>query len=107
RHTRCYRDWSSDVCSSDLDILELPLAVLGVDARHLLALPEDRLRVDLDVGGLSLDALRERLVDEDLRVRQRHAHAGIAAGEEDGRAARCQAGAEGRHLWPDVLHRVV
>src|SRR6266542_1589246 len=22
RHTRCYRDWSSDVCSSDLDVLE-------------------------------------------------------------------------------------
>src|SRR5207245_8784353 len=21
RHTRCYRDWSSDVCSSDLDTL--------------------------------------------------------------------------------------
>src|SRR5207245_4538157 len=20
RHTRCYRDWSSDVCSSDLDV---------------------------------------------------------------------------------------
>src|SRR5207245_4875841 len=23
RHTRCYRDWSSDVCSSDLPHLEL------------------------------------------------------------------------------------
>src|SRR5207245_6054697 len=23
RHTRCYRDWSSDVCSSDLEVLEL------------------------------------------------------------------------------------
>src|SRR5207245_7555915 len=23
RHTRCYRDWSSDVCSSDLDGLTL------------------------------------------------------------------------------------
>src|SRR5207245_4253080 len=22
RHTRCYRDWSSDVCSSDLRLLE-------------------------------------------------------------------------------------
>src|SRR6266542_5438892 len=22
RHTRCYRDWSSDVCSSDLTVLE-------------------------------------------------------------------------------------
>src|SRR3989337_3611167 len=25
RHTRCYRDWSSDVCSSDLDALELEI----------------------------------------------------------------------------------
>src|SRR5438128_9332934 len=24
RHTRCYRDWSSDVCSSDLYLPELP-----------------------------------------------------------------------------------
>src|SRR6266542_1550745 len=23
RHTRCYRDWSSDVCSSDLDLMAL------------------------------------------------------------------------------------
>src|SRR3989449_10129559 len=27
RHTRCSRDWSSDVCSSDLDVLA-PLPVL-------------------------------------------------------------------------------
>src|SRR6266542_4573272 len=26
RHTRCYRDWSSDVCSSDLGARELPRA---------------------------------------------------------------------------------
>src|SRR6266852_7943622 len=25
RHTRCYRDWSSDVCSSDLDALGGPI----------------------------------------------------------------------------------
>src|SRR5207245_6632673 len=28
RHTRCYRDWSSDVCSSDLAV-PLPLAAQG------------------------------------------------------------------------------
>src|SRR5207245_7043319 len=28
RHTRCYRDWSSDVCSSDLADLILNLAVI-------------------------------------------------------------------------------
>src|SRR5207245_5978708 len=26
RHTRCYRDWSSDVCSSDLTEGEFPMA---------------------------------------------------------------------------------
>src|SRR6266480_7488817 len=43
-----------------LDLLERTLAVLGVEAGHLLALAEDLLGVDLDVGGLALDALRER-----------------------------------------------
>src|SRR3989337_161990 len=41
RHTRCYRDWSSDVCSSDLMIRDatvtgvqtcaLPICLLGVE----------------------------------------------------------------------------
>src|SRR6266542_3730524 len=26
RHTRCYRDWSSDVCSSDLELFALGMA---------------------------------------------------------------------------------
>src|SRR6266568_357469 len=66
-----------------LDLFERPLAVLGVDPRYLLALAEDLLGVDLDIGGLALDALRKGLVDEDLRVRQRNAHARGAAGEKD------------------------
>src|SRR5207245_7102054 len=33
RHTRCYRDWSSDVCSSDLEIF---LRVASVLARSWL-----------------------------------------------------------------------
>src|SRR5207245_3264949 len=44
RHTRCYRDWSSDVCSSDLEFL----AELSSRSRTLTkvpvyqwALPED------------------------------------------------------------------
>src|SRR6266542_5012239 len=38
RHTRCYRDWSSDVCSSDL--LELPFALPPlVEARRAPLLP--------------------------------------------------------------------
>src|SRR5207245_7947795 len=31
RHTRCYRDWSSDVCSSDLVVQELPGGLPQVD----------------------------------------------------------------------------
>src|SRR3989337_1580414 len=30
RHTRCYRDWSSDVCSSDLMIRHTRATVTGV-----------------------------------------------------------------------------
>src|SRR5215470_19260927 len=36
RHTRCYRDWSSDVCSSDLAALEVLAAILaGGDSARL------------------------------------------------------------------------
>src|SRR5215813_14361360 len=33
RHTRCGRDWSSDVCSSDLAILALALAMSAPSAK--------------------------------------------------------------------------
>src|SRR5207245_8776562 len=32
RHTRCYRDWSSDVCSSDLDVVEIQQIATGIAA---------------------------------------------------------------------------
>src|SRR2546422_2100801 len=37
RHTRCSRDWSSDVCSSDLDLLHLAREQLAHLVRELLA----------------------------------------------------------------------
>src|SRR5690606_40692838 len=48
RHTRFSRDWSSDVCSSDLLVSVLPALVFGgtlvlmrkFDARHFLELAE-------------------------------------------------------------------
>src|SRR5436305_11960866 len=51
RHTRCGRDWSSDVCSSDLvladELLELR-RLLGLDAlAHAAADRVDERRVDL------------------------------------------------------------
>src|ERR1051325_7574749 len=90
-----------------LDLLQRALAVLGVNPSQLLALAEDLLSVDLDVRRLALDALGERLVDEDLRVRQRHAHAGVAAGEQPRRTARSEPGAQRGDLRRHVLHRVV
>src|SRR5207245_6010652 len=36
RHTRCYRDWSSDVCSSDLDIAMTTNGHLLADMAHPL-----------------------------------------------------------------------
>src|SRR5207245_5556206 len=45
RHTRCYRDWSSDVCSSDLKANKLPSAVEEIEKVRAV-LPDD-LRVDM------------------------------------------------------------
>ena len=90
-----------------LDLLERTLAVLRVDARDLLALAEYLLGVDLDVRCLTLNSLAERLVDEDLRVWQRHAHSVVTSGQQDRRAARRQARAKCGDLGADVLHRVV
>src|SRR2546422_10371492 len=33
RHTRCSRDWSSDVCSSDLESTDLPVILYNVPGR--------------------------------------------------------------------------
>src|SRR3712207_6939116 len=59
RHTRYWRDWSSDVCSSDLDAVEHALAVVIVGvapARHLLA-DAEMLREPDDVALRDLHAL--------------------------------------------------
>src|SRR4030042_6436732 len=41
RHTRCSRDWSSDVCSSDLQVASVSVA----DARALSVTPWDKAMV--------------------------------------------------------------
>src|SRR5215813_2123399 len=52
RHTRCGRDWSSDVCSSDLPLLRVPAGRVGMDRA-------DRW-IGLSDGGSGLeDRLRE------------------------------------------------
>src|SRR5256884_1570239 len=55
RHTRCSRDWSSDVCSSDLDILET-----FVDREELRRLTQPTLLPNgRRIPGLKLDQPRQ------------------------------------------------
>src|SRR5207253_5582044 len=53
RHTRWPRDWSSDVCSSDLDVALAWLEALGrvaLEARDLALIVRELLLEVLDVG---------------------------------------------------------
>src|SRR3989449_2015449 len=60
RHTRCSRDWSSDVCSSDLeDLAGLPVQVEYASEfryRRLLALP-GTLTIAISQSGETADTL--------------------------------------------------
>src|SRR6201981_1371592 len=67
RHTRCGRDWSSDVCSSDLEIqafllMEDLLAQLqpGLIRQHLAPL-RTRLEAMLASGGAKKNEIRNRI----------------------------------------------
>src|SRR6266542_5804791 len=68
RHTRCYRDWSSDVCSSDLSF--------GDRVPALVALPAGK---PLDPGG-GIEGLPSRPFPRTIRCDLRHVpdHAGGA-----------------------------
>src|SRR2546422_5694330 len=64
RHTRCSRDWSSDVCSSDLKVLyEIST---GRDRRDFPALPDDLAEDD---AMLELNAVILKTCKNDLRER--------------------------------------
>src|SRR5207245_5718687 len=52
RHTRCYRDWSSDVCSSDLG-----LAVPGDAKDRVRSLVPDVWRLDVPLAVPRLDGV--------------------------------------------------
>src|SRR6478609_5659388 len=88
------------------DLLERLAGVLGEDLIEAFADVDDLFGVDLDVGRLSLEA-GGNLVDEDLRVGQRHPLAGGTAGEEQGAHAHRDADADRLHVGLDELHRVV
>ena len=79
---------------------------LRVDLVDVAAQLEDLACVDLDVGRLALKAAGG-LVDQDAAVRQRHALAGRAAGEQQRAHAHRDAEADRLHVGLDELHRVV
>src|SRR6266542_4812283 len=59
RHTRCYRDWSSDVCSSDLGLTGEFIAAYGGESSRPASLDElirrlDREEFDLVAVGRAL-----------------------------------------------------
>src|SRR6266542_4476269 len=54
RHTRCYRDWSSDVCSSDLAAMAEELVVVGEDGGWKI--PSQLSALALDQGEVGLGA---------------------------------------------------
>src|SRR6266542_3343382 len=74
RHTRCYRDWSSDVCSSDLPRALVATLIDRLRARvghRHLAVP-DRRGVDLTSREWEvLDLMREGLSTHGIATRLR------------------------------------
>src|SRR6266498_1922282 len=88
------------------DLLERLPAVLGDDLLHQ-PLDRDRLPgLDLDIARLPLEAAPE-LMDQDLRVRERHPLAARAGGEQQRSQRHRDPDAGGRHLGLDELDRVV
>src|SRR5438128_3230496 len=76
RHTRCYRDWSSDVCSSDLEA-EASLAKAAGDAARaeplraggVISTQEyEQVRMALDVARARRDQLRIQLEHTEIRA---------------------------------------
>src|SRR5882672_11744787 len=87
-------------------LLDLLVRVVRKDLVELLARAKDFLGVNLDVGGLPLHAA-PRLVDEEVRVRQRAALSVRTAGEQHRGHRVRHADADRRDRRADVLHGVV
>src|SRR5207245_6271363 len=73
RHTRCYRDWSSDVCSSDLTLVRGLCPECGFRSRlTLLAYPSaeivGRLNLKLVAAAYSCDSCNAAARSEERRV---------------------------------------
>src|SRR5829696_3448597 len=87
-------------------LFQVLAAVVRQDLVQAVAHVDDLLGVDLDVGGLALEG-RGHLVDQDLRVGQRHALARRAARQEQRPHRHRDADADGLDVRLDELHRVV
>src|SRR5829696_321767 len=88
------------------DLVQRLPSVLGDDLVEPAPDVDDLLGMDLDVGRLAGETAGD-LVDQDLRVRQRHALALGAAGEQQRTHRHRDADADGLHAGLDELHRVV
>src|SRR5271169_7127569 len=66
RHTRCYRDWSSDVCSSDLRRADQVITDSAGIRSELLALGQSPENISVIYNPLDfslIDRLKEKVVD--------------------------------------------
>src|SRR5216684_8029689 len=92
RHTRCSRDWSSDVCSSDLDVADAPARIeagKGILKDHLHA-PADLVLARGGIGDIhpvELDAAARRPIESDDDAGDGRLAAAGFADEREGLAA--------------------
>src|SRR5207245_7432856 len=75
RHTRCYRDWSSDVCSSDLSTRESGFRIIRPekhtvisDGARILTIPRHNPINAFTMGGIVRDAGLTAERSEERRV---------------------------------------
>src|SRR5207245_3805761 len=100
RHTRCYRDWSSDVCSSDL---ERPIAELQEQLEKLKKHPETRSL------GVSLEE-EIALIEKKLEETKRQIFLNLSAWDRKIGRASCRERAdisEGGRMNKEIRERIV
>src|SRR5207245_5208353 len=101
RHTRCYRDWSSDVCSSDLDPIQAEILLLLADeVRGKLFIVGDPKQAIYRFRGTDVSTywrVRDELADRGGRVLQLTTSYRSVRSEERrvGKEGRCGCGREG------------
>src|SRR5207245_3651815 len=108
RHTRCYRDWSSDVCSSDLGSLTLAYTQAEAEglAQRMTARRNAGAPIDLITAATARDmepGLREGLAAASYCAADGYANASLTGVYYRGRLR--AAGADVRELTP--VHAIV